>query len=311
MSVKGLPISWQDLTTERQNPLTEHIDELPTQDMLRLINAEDAKVAAAVEREIPAIARAVDAIAAALGNSGRLVYMGAGSSGRLGVLDASECPPTFGVEEGVVVALMAGGPDAMFRAKEGAEDDEALGRADLQAIGFGGGDVLVGLAASGRTPYVLGGVAHARSLGALTVALACTPDSALARLADIAISPAPGPEVITGSTRMKAGTAQKMVLNMLSTGVMIRLGKVYGNRMVDLRTSNEKLRGRARRMVAEVTGLKEQAAADLLQQAGGHAKTAICMALTGLGPDEASSLLQAHRGLLAQAVAAHRKDGHP
>ena len=304
-------MNWLDLATERRNPRTEHIDELPTLDMLRLINAEDALVAAAVEREIPSIARAVDAIAEALGSGGRLVYIGAGTSGRLGVLDASECPPTFGVDEGLVVAMIAGGPDAMFRAKEGAEDDAGLSRTDLESIGFTRKDVLVGLAASGRTPYVLGGLAYARGLGAVTVAVACTPDSQIAQAADIAISPTPGPEVVTGSTRLKAGTAQKMVLNMLSTGAMIRLGKVYGNRMVDLRATNEKLRHRARRMVAEVTGLTQDAAAELLAQANGQAKTAICMALTGLDAAAATELLTAHRGVLARALAAHRPGAQP
>lgn len=301
----------EELATETVNPLTARIDELPTEEMLRLINDEDARVAPAVRAEIGAIARAVDAIAHALGRGGRLVYMGAGTSGRLGALDASECPPTFGVPEGAVTALMAGGADALFRAREGAEDDPALGRADLISIGFHSRDILVGIAASGRTPYVLGGLGYAREAGAVTIAVACTPGSAVAGAADIAISPVPGPEAIAGSTRMKAGTAQKMVLNMLSTGAMVKLGKVYGNRMVDVRATNEKLRERARRIVQETTGAGGEQAALALRQAEGHVKTAICMLLTGLEAGEARALLGRHGGMLAAAVAAHAGGGRP
>lgn len=297
------------LATEQRNPKTGAIDALPTIDMLRLINAEDGTVAPAVSLELGNIAKAVDTIAGAMQNGGRLVYLGAGTSGRLGVLDASECPPTFGVPEGLVVALMAGGPDAMFRAKEGAEDDGDLGRADLMAINLTNRDAVVGIAASGRTPYVLGGLQYARAIGAATVSLACTPDPETGRIAGIAITPVPGPEVVTGSTRMKAGTAQKMVLNMLSTGIMIRLGKVYGNLMVDVKATNEKLRERAVRIVAEATGAERETAADALKQAGGHAKNAICILMTGLDARHAAELLNRHGGMLAQAVAAHAGAG--
>ena len=238
-----------------------------------------------------------------MARGGRLVYLGAGTSGRLGVLDAAECPPTFGVPEGRVVALLAGGDGAMFRAAEGAEDDREQGAADLQGIGFSSADVLVGIAASGRTPYVLGAVEYARSLGAVTVGLSCAPGSALSRAAAIAITPDTGPEAIAGSTRMKAGTAQKLVLNMLSTGAMVLLGKTYGNRMVDVRATNDKLRQRACRIVAEAAAVDPATAAEALQRAGGHAKTAICMLNTGLDAAGAAALLQRHGGRLAEAIA--------
>ena len=292
------------LATEARNPRSAHIDELDTLELVRLINLEDCAVAPAVGQALAPIAAAVDAIAAAFLQGGRLVYMGAGTSGRLGVLDASECPPTYGVEEGQVAALIAGGKEAIFRAKEGAEDDPGLGRADLEAIGFTNKDVLVGIAASGRTPYVLGGLHYARELGATTASVDCTPGSAIAAAADINISVLPGPEVVTGSTRMKAGTAQKLVLNMLSTGAMIRTGKVYGNLMVDLRATNQKLRDRARRIVSEAAGVSDEAAQHALDEAQGHAKTAICALLTGLAAPEARKLLEEHDGLLARAVAA-------
>ncbi len=223
--------------------------------MLRVINAEDRKVAEAVEREIPAIARAVDAIAAALQRGGRLFYMGAGTSGRLGVLDASECPPTFGVSPELVQGVIAGGEAALSRATETTEDDPAIGARDLTSRGFTATDVLVGIAASGRTPYVLGGIGEAKRLGASTIGVSCTPDSELARATEIAITPLVGPEVIAGSTRMKAGTAQKLVLNMLTTGAFIRMGYVYGNLMVNVQPKNSKLRDRATRIIAQATGV--------------------------------------------------------
>ncbi len=295
------------LATEAANPRTTHIDELDTLELVWLINAEDCAVAPAVGRAAEPIARAVDAIAAAFRQGGRLVYLGAGTSGRLGILDASECPPTYGVDEGLVVGLIAGGKPAIFRAQEGAEDDPALAVADLKELNFNQKDVLVGIAASGRTPYVLGGLRYARELGAVAVSVDCTPASAIAAAADIAISVQPGPEVVTGSTRMKAGTAQKLVLNMLSTGAMIRIGKVYGNRMVDLKATNEKLRHRARRIVAETAGVDADTAQAALDAANGHAKTAICALLTGLSAEEARELLAANDGLLSKAIAAGRK----
>ena len=229
----------RQIATEQRNPRTAHIDALPTLEMVRLINSEDECVARAVGAVCPEIARAVDCIAAHLEAGGRLVYCGCGTSGRLGILDAVECPPTFSVRPELVRALIAGGPSAVFQAVEGAEDDAAQGAADLRELAFSSRDVLVGLAASGRTPYVLGAMTYARELGATVIAVTCCPGSEMDAFADIGIAPAPGPEVIAGSTRLKSGTAEKMVLNMLSTGAMIRLGKVYGNLMVDVRPSNQ------------------------------------------------------------------------
>jgi len=237
----------EKLLTEQTNPASASIDTLSTESVLRIMNAEDRQVADAVEREIPAIARAVDAIVAAFERGGRLFYLGAGTSGRLGVLDASECPPTFNVPPEMVQGIIAGGEAALSQATETTEDDPATGARDLEIRGFTASDVLVGIAASGRTPYVLGAVGKARRMGALTVGISCTPDSELARAVEIAITPLVGPEVVAGSTRMKAGTAQKLVLNMLSTGAFVRLGYVYGNLMVNVQPKNQKLRDRARR----------------------------------------------------------------
>jgi N-acetylmuramic acid 6-phosphate etherase len=257
-----------NLPTEARNPLSAHIDELPTLEMLRLMNDEDAKVAAAVAAELPAIARAVDAIAERFERGGRLFYIGAGTSGRLGVLDASECPPTFGVAAELFQGIIAGGDGALRLSSEGSEDSAAEGAADLAVRGFGAEDALVGIAASGRTPYVLGAMAYAKGLGALTVGLSCAPGSAVAEAAEIAISPNTGAEVITGSTRLKAGTATKLVLNMLSTGVMVRRGAVAGNLMVNVQLTNEKLVDRGRRIVMAATGCDYEAATRLLEQAG-------------------------------------------
>src|SRR6185503_456010 len=237
------------------NPASAEIDALPTLDMLRVINAADREVPVSVEREITNIARAVDAITNRLEEGGRLFYVGAGTSGRLGVLDASECPPTFNTPPNLVQGIIACGDRALRHSVERAEDDAELGRKDLIERDFGAGDAVVGIAASGRTPYVLGALEHARSLGALTVGLSCTPDSEVARAAEIAITPLPGPEIVTGSTRMRAGTATKLVLNMLSTGVMIRMGYVYGNLMVNVQPTNEKLADRAQRIIVEATGV--------------------------------------------------------
>jgi N-acetylmuramic acid 6-phosphate etherase len=265
------------LLTEQRNPASRDIDAKTTLEILEIINGEDQKVASAVEREIPQIAKAVDGIVAAIERGGRLFYIGAGTSGRLGVLDAAECPPTFNVSPELVQGIIAGGEAALARATEASEDDPELGKRDLLANGFAAGDVLVGIAASGRTPYVLGAVEQARGMGALTVGISCTPDSQLSRAAAIAITPLPGPEVIAGSTRMRAGTATKLVLNMLSTATMIRLGYVYGNLMVNVQPKNAKLEDRARRIVAEATGLPYERAAELLTQAGGNVRTAIVM----------------------------------
>jgi N-acetylmuramic acid 6-phosphate etherase len=287
----------ENLLTEQPNPASASLDALPTEEVLRIINAEDRKVAEAVEREIPAIARALEAIVAAFGRGGRLFYIGAGTSGRLGVLDAAEIPPTFSAPAGMVQGIIAGGEAALSRATETTEDDPAIGVRDLLARGFTGNDVLVGIAASGRTPYVLGAVAEARRLGAVTVGISCTPESELARAVEIAITPLVGPEVVAGSTRMKAGTAQKLVLNMLSTGAFVRLGYVYGNLMVNVQPKNRKLVDRARRIIAQAAGVSYERAGELLAQAGDNVRTAILMAQAGIGREEAERRLANGQGL--------------
>jgi len=292
----------EKLLTEQPNPASGSIDELPTEEVLRIINGEDGRVAEAVGREIPAIAHAVDAIVAAFERGGRLFYIGAGTSGRLGVLDASECPPTFSVPPEMVQGIIAGGDTALSRATETTEDDPAIGARDLAARGFTARDVLVGIAASGRTPYVLGAVAEARRLGAVTVGVSCTPDSELARGVAIAITPLVGPEVVTGSTRMKAGTAQKLVLNMLSTGAFVRLGYVYGNLMVNVQPKNTKLADRARRIVAQAGGVSYARAAELLTEAGNSVRAAILMAKMGVGREEAERRLAAAGGRISKAL---------
>ncbi|HUA59395.1 MAG TPA: N-acetylmuramic acid 6-phosphate etherase [Verrucomicrobiae bacterium] len=292
----------EKLLTEQANPASASIDALPTEQVLRVINEEDQRVAAAVEREIPSIARAVDAIVAAFQKGGRLFYIGAGTSGRLGVLDASECPPTFNVSQEMVQGIIAGGEQALSRASETTEDDPAIGARDLQARGFGPRDVLVGLAASGRTPYVLGAVAEASRMGAVTVGISSTPDSELARAVQIAITPLVGPEVVAGSTRMKAGTAQKMVLNMLSTAAFIRLGYVYGNLMVNVQPKNAKLMDRARGIVAGKAGVPYERAARLLDEAGGHVSAAILMGKLGIDREEAERRLAESGNQLRRAL---------
>jgi len=290
------------LLTEQTNPASAAIDAVQTEEMLRIINAEDRKVAEAVGREIPAIARAVDEIVEALEQGGRLFYIGAGTSGRLGVLDASECPPTFSVSPGVVQGIIAGGEAALSRATEASEDDPASGARDLLARGFTGRDVLVALAASGRTPYALGAVAEARRLGAVTIGISCTPESELSRAAEIAITPLVGPEVVAGSTRLKAGTAQKLVLNMLSTGAFIRLGYVYGNLMVNVQPTNTKLQDRARRIISQASGVSYERAGELLEEAGNRVRTAIVMAKTGTDRTEAERRLAAAGGRISRAL---------
>lgn len=290
------------LLTEQLNPATEGIDRLDIVGILERINDEDAKVAPAVRAEIPNIAKAVEAIETAIRKGGRLFYLGAGTSGRLGVLDAAECPPTFHVPPQLVQGIIAGGESALWRASEASEDDPESGERDLAARGFHPPDVLVGIAASGRTPYVLGAVRAARRMGAVTVGLSCTPDSELARTAEIAITPLTGPEVIAGSTRMKAGTATKLVLNMISTAVMIRLGYVYGNLMVNLQPRSGKLRDRARRILERVTGAEAEEAGRLLEGAGGDLRVAIVMKLRGVARAEAERLLAAAGGRVAEAL---------
>jgi N-acetylmuramic acid 6-phosphate etherase len=291
-----------NLLTEQQNQHSASIDLLSTEQMLRVINGEDRLVADAVGREIPAIARAVDAIAAAFEKGGRLFYIGAGTSGRLGVLDASECPPTFSAPPELVQGIIAGGEAALSHATETTEDDPAIGVRDLVARGLKAGDVVGGLAASGRTPYVLGAVGEARRLGAVTVGVSCTPDSELARAVDIAITPLVGPEAITGSTRMKAGTAQKMVLNMLSTGVFVRRGYVYGNLMVNVQPKNRKLLDRAARIVAQAAGVEYDRAVALVAAAGQSPRVAIVMGKTGLDRGAAERLLAEAGGRVAVAL---------
>lgn len=273
----------EKLLTEQRNPASANIDTLPTEQVLRVINEEDHKVAPAVAAVIPDIARAVDGIAERIRLGGRLFYIGAGTSGRLGVLDAAECPPTFNVPRDLVQGIIAGGEAALVRSSEASEDDPEAGARDLLGRGFSARDALVGIAASGRTPYVLGAVRQARRMGAFTAGISCTPDSELSREAEIAITPLPGPEVIAGSTRMKAGTATKLVLNMISTAVMIRLGYVYGNLMVNVQPTNEKLRDRARRIVAEAAGVDYNTAGVWLERAGNDVRTAIEMARESKG----------------------------
>ena len=295
-------VELQKIATEQRNPNTMHIDTLSTLDMIRLINQEDHRVAEAVAQVTDKIAEAVDVIADRLSKGGRLIYCGAGTSGRLGILDAVECPPTYSTDSEMVQALMAGGYPAIFKAVEGAEDSKELGVQDMKNINFGAGDVLVGIAASGRTPYVLGCMEYAKELGAPTVSVTCCPGSVLDNFADIGIAPCPGPEVITGSTRMKSGTAQKMVLNMLSTGAMIKLGKVYGNLMVDVKPSNEKLIRRCVTIVVNATGCDDATATAALEACGYRPKTAIIMVLCGVGAEEAVALLDKADGRVAKVL---------
>jgi len=290
------------LVSETRNPDTLDLDNLSTLEMVTKFNQQDATVATAVSLTLPQVAAAVDAAAAALAAGGRLIYMGAGTSGRLGVLDASECPPTFGVPHGVVVGLIAGGPGALLKAVEGAEDDEQLGVSDLQALDLTANDMVVGLAASGRTPYVIGALRYARQQGCRTAAISCNPDSPIAHEAEIAISPVVGPEALTGSTRLKSGTAQKLVLNMISTGAMVKIGKVYQNLMVDMQATNIKLVDRARRMVCEATGCQPGQADAALQQVQHEVKTAILMILADISAPEAKQRLQQHHGFLRAAL---------
>lgn len=299
-----MKLDLSQMITEGRNPASQNIDELSTEAMLRVINDEDKKVALAVEAILPQIAAAVDAICAAFRAGGRLIYCGAGTSGRLGILDASECPPTFGTPRGQVIGLIAGGHTAILQAVENAEDNREQGAQDLKDIHFSRHDILVGIAASGRTPYVLGALAYANELGATTVALTCNPNSAMAQVAAIALTPVVGPEIVTGSSRMKAGTAQKLVLNMLTTGAMIRSGKVYGNLMVDVEATNQKLVQRQVNIVMQATDCDDATARDALTACGGHCKTAILMVLAGLDADEAKALLSQHQGFIRQALQA-------
>ncbi|MEU9590282.1 N-acetylmuramic acid 6-phosphate etherase [Streptomyces sp. NPDC048193] len=294
----------ETMTTEAFRPELAEIDRMSTLDIARVMSGEDAAVPAAVAARLPEIAAAVDAVAARMRRGGRLVYAGAGTAGRLGVLDASECPPTFNTGPGQVVGLIAGGPEAMVTSVEGAEDSRELARADLDALALTAEDTVVGVSASGRTPYAIGAVEHARALGALTVGLACNAGSALAAAADHGIEVVTGPELITGSTRLKAGTAQKLVLNMLSTITMIRLGKTYGNLMVDVRASNEKLRARSRRIVALATGAGDEEIERALAATDGEVKHAILTLLADVDGPTAARLLADSDGHLRAALSA-------
>jgi N-acetylmuramic acid 6-phosphate etherase len=302
MANNALLSTLSQLVSEGRNPDTMDIDLLPTLALVTRLNQQDKLVPLAIEKILPEIARAVDLITHAFKQGGRLIYLGAGTSGRLGVLDASECPPTFGVSEQMVIGLIAGGQPAMFRAQEGAEDNDQLGQQDLSALTLTDHDVVVGIAASGRTPYVIGALEYANRIGATTIALSCNPDSPIAAIANLAISPIVGPEALTGSTRLKAGTAQKLVLNMLSTASMIRLGKSYQNLMVDVKASNDKLIARAIRIVMQATECDKNTAQALLAQSNNNAKLAILMQLTGASATQAQAQLERNQGFLRQAA---------
>lgn len=292
----------EKLTTESRNENTLNIDKVSTLEMVKIINNEDKKVAFAVENELGNIAKAIDGIVERINKGGRLIYIGAGTSGRLGILDASECPPTYGVSEELVQGIIAGGKEAIFRAKEGAEDSKELAITDLKDKSLSENDIVVGLAASGRTPYVIGGLKYANDIGALTISVTCNGDSEVSKVAQISIAPVVGAEVVTGSTRLKAGTAQKLVLNMLSTGTMIKLGKVYGNLMVDVKATNEKLVERAKRIVCEATGVERGQAEETLKETNFDVKLAIFMVLSGLNINEAKERLSQNKGYIAKAM---------
>jgi N-acetylmuramic acid 6-phosphate etherase len=292
----------EHLLTEQPNPASEGIDALPSEQVLAIINSEDRKVAEAVKHELPSIARAVDVIVNAFERGGRLFYIGAGTSGRLGVLDAAECPPTFNVPPEMVQGIIAGGEAALARATEATEDDPLIGARDLLDRGFTERDVLVGIAASGRTPYVLGAVAEAMRMGAFTMGISCTPDSELSRAVELPITLLVGPEIVAGSTRMKSGTATKLVLNMLSTASFIRLGYVFNNLMVNVQPKNSKLADRARRILMRAAGVPYEKAGELLINAGDSVRTAIVMARAGVDRDRAEQRLTQAKGRISEAL---------
>ncbi|MEU0566099.1 N-acetylmuramic acid 6-phosphate etherase [Nonomuraea sp. NPDC005983] len=292
----------RELSTEQSDPRYSQIDRLPTEQIARLMNQADAAVPAAVAVVIPAISAAIDAIAERMASGGRLLYVGAGTSGRLAVLDASECPPTFGTDPELVQGVIAGGPDALTRSVEGAEDDDAAGAAAIENLEVGTFDSVVGVSASGRAPFVLGALGEATRRGALTVGLSCNNDAPLSAAAEHAIEVVVGPEVVTGSTRLKAGTAQKLVLNMISTISMVRLGRTYGNQMIEMSAMNNKLAGRAVRMVSDITGADHDTANQALDAAGGQAKIAVLMIQHGLDPEGARALLESHGERLSDAL---------
>ncbi|UDN36101.1 N-acetylmuramic acid 6-phosphate etherase [Proteus sp. NMG38-2] len=297
-----MAIDLSNLVTESRNHDSENIDTLSTLDMLSVINNEDKKVPFAIEKVLPEIAQLVDKVAVAFTQGGRLIYCGAGTSGRLGILDASECPPTYGTPHEMVIGLIAGGHKAILQAVENAEDNIQLGEQDLRQLNFNEKDVLVGIAASGRTPYVMGALQYAKSLGAITGAISCNPESPIAKLADIAITPVVGAEVITGSSRMKAGTAQKLILNMITTGAMIKIGKVFGNLMVDVEATNAKLVERQIRIVMQATECERTIAEEALSQCHRHCKTAILMILANVDAPQATQMLNQNKGFIRKAL---------
>ena len=297
-----MKLNLNGMTTERRNPRTMDLDTMTELEIVSAINEEDARVPLAIAKKLPEIAQAAHWAVEAFEQGGRLFYMGAGTSGRLGVLDAAECPPTFGVDPGMVVGLIAGGEKAFLKAIEGAEDSRELGRSDLEAHGLTAKDFVVGIAASGRTPYGLGGLEYAKSVGCRTAAIACNTGSAVGKAADLAIEVEVGPEVLTGSTRMKSGTAQKMILNMISTASMVRIGKAYQNLMVDVMQTNEKLHVRAENIVIDATGVERQEARRAIDAAGGSVKCAITMLLAGCGAEEAARRLEQAHGHVRAAI---------
>ncbi len=303
MSTNDLIDTLSKLQSEAANPETHDLDQLTTLELVTKLNQQDQQVPVAISEILDEIARAVDLIAECIANRGRLIYIGAGTSGRLGVLDAVECVPTFSVKPDVVIGLLAGGKDAMFEAQEGSEDDPMKGQYDLQDIQLSARDILVGIAASGRTPYVIGGLNYARQIGAKTIAVSSNQNAEIAELADLALLPQVGPEPLAGSTRMKSGTAQKLILNILSTAAMVKLGKVYKNLMVDVKATNQKLRARGIRMVMQVTGVDESTAESTLLQADMKVKLAILMLLTDIDAIEAENRLQQADGMLRKALA--------
>lgn len=297
-----MAIDLSNLVTESRNHNSENIDTLSTFDMLKVINNEDKKVPLAVEKVLPEIAQLVDKVAIAFSQGGRLIYCGAGTSGRLGILDASECPPTYGTPHEMVIGLIAGGHKAILQAVENAEDNIQLGEQDLRQLNFNGKDVLVGIAASGRTPYVIGALNYAKSLGATTGAISCNSESPIAQIADIAITPIVGAEVVTGSSRMKAGTAQKLILNMITTAAMIKIGKVFGNLMVDVEATNAKLVERQVRIVMQATECERAIAEQALSQCQRHCKTAILMILANVDAQQAAQMLTQNKGFIRKAL---------
>ncbi|MEH7440706.1 N-acetylmuramic acid 6-phosphate etherase [Bacillus sp. JJ1122] len=295
------------LNTEQQNPKTMNIDLMSTEEIITVINQEDTLVPNVLARQVPNISEVVDKIVAAFKQGGRLIYVGAGTSGRLGIIDASECPPTYGTDPGMVVGIIAGGKEAMTEAIEGVEDDKQQGQTDMEEISLSAKDVVVGIAASGRTPYTIGALEYAKQLGAVTVSVVCSKDSEMEQVSDYTIAAVVGPEVITGSTRMKAGTAQKLILNMLSTAAMIKMGKVYGNLMVDVQMTNEKLHNRAVNIVKMATGASDEEARAAIKEQNYHTKAAILQIITGLKGIDAKNLLDKHDGYLREAISEHYK----